>query len=180
MREILLRISTVSKTFIQIPSRNDLQFSVLVTVVYGVLALLFGLSTKLFTFTLYSGDIKSLLALPFILLIIPSIPEEFFFRGMLLPHRSEHKTKKQIITWIMISMTAFVLWHPFAALTTYKQVRELFTDWRFITIVTMLSFSCTITYLKTGNIWIPTVIHWLTVIVWMLFLGGRNFALDMV
>ncbi len=180
MKTLQKRFIRLCKSFIQRPSVNDLIFGSIATLIYGIVAILFGLTTKLFSIKLYSGDFKTLLILPFVLIIIPSIPEEIFFRGLLLPSPSEFGSKKQVLFGVLASMSLFILWHPFTALTIYPQVRELYTDIRFITIVAMLSFVCTITYLKSGSIWIPIVIHWLTVVVWMFFLGGRNFAVDMV
>lgn len=180
MKVLKERLITVCKSFFRIPSKQDLLFSTTVICIYALCALLFGFMTKLFQFSLFKGDLKTLIALPFILMFIPSIPEELFFRGILLPHRQEKSSPLIKKIWIVSSILLFVLWHPFAALTTYTNVQELFTDIRFITIVTMLAIACTITYLKIHSIWIPIFIHWLTVLVWMLFLGGRNFALDMM
>jgi len=40
-------------------------------------------------------------------------------------------------------------------------------------IVALLGLTCAVQRLRTGSLWLPMATHWLTVVVWNLFLG-RN------
>lgn len=49
---------------------------------------------------------------------------------------------------------------------------RVFLDPVFLVLVTLLGIVCTITYLKSGSVWLPILFHWLMVVVWIIFLGG--------
>ena len=36
---------------------------------------------------------------------------------------------------------------------------------------------CSIGYILSRSLWVPVLIHWVTVVVWVSFLGGRNLLL---
>ena len=48
----------------------------------------------------------------------------------------------------------------------------------FLIIVTLLGITCSIAYIYSKSLWVPVIIHWLTVLIWVLLLGGRNLILD--
>jgi predicted Abi (CAAX) family protease len=47
-------------------------------------------------------------------------------------------------------------------------LRTLLADPRFLVQVTLLGLACSLAYLVSGSIWPPVLIHWLTVVVWLL------------
>ncbi len=112
--------------------------------------------------------------LPFTLLVFPSLLEELFFRGVLIPHPSRGVPPGPKYAAIALSTAAFVLWHPLNALTINTTAAGVFTDARFLAIVVVLGVACGIAYAETGVIWIPVAIHWVSVLLWVCFLGGRN------
>lgn len=158
------------------PKRSDIIFSLVVFTVYSICTVIIGLMTGFFTIELFECNIWVMILMPISLLVIPSIPEEFFFRALLLPHKQNTITWGRKITFSIISITLFVMWHPFTALTIYRSVADIFTDPVFLSIVTLLAITCTVTYLKSGSVWIPVAIHWASVMAWMYLLGGRNFV----
>jgi predicted Abi (CAAX) family protease len=50
----------------------------------------------------------------------------------------------------------------------------------FLSLAALMAIACTITYIKTGSLWVPVAIHWLTVLAWVFLLSGRNCVLDIV
>ena len=121
-----------------------------------------------------------LAVLPFTLFIFPSLLEGAFFRGVLIPNDAASQSKQRIVACIVISTVAFVLWHPANALTINRTAAGIFLDPAFLLIVTLLSITCSISYVFSRSLWTPIIIHWLTVVVWVIFLGGRNRLLDLV
>jgi membrane protease YdiL (CAAX protease family) len=119
-----------------------------------------------------------ILILPFTLFVFPALLEEIVFRGLLIPIDTKNKDELQIVKYIAISTIAFVLWHPLNALTINQGAQLYFLDGRFLFITTILGITCSYTYIYTKSIWIPVTIHWLTVIVWVFLLGGRNLVLE--
>jgi uncharacterized protein len=101
---------------------------------------------------------QSFLYMPLTLMIFPSLLEEAFFFSLL-------------------SSLLFVAWHPFNALTINPGARDFFLDPWFLLITFLLGLSCSLGYIYTRSLWTPVLMHWLTVAVWVLFLGGRNLLL---
>lgn len=42
----------------------------------------------------------------------------------------------------------------------------------FLLSAALLGVACTVAYLHTGSLWVPVVIHWIIVAVWLVLLGG--------
>ena len=117
--------------------------------------------------------------LPFSLFIFPSLPEEAFFRGVLIPHNATNHSEKRIVAYIIVSTAAFVLWHPLNALTINRAAAPMFLNPSFLVIVAALGITCSISYVASRSLWTPIIIHCLTVVVWVVFLGGRNKLLEL-
>ncbi len=117
--------------------------------------------------------------LPFSLFVFPSLLEEAFFRGILIPNNAITQSRCRIVAYITVSTAAFVLWHPANALTTNTTAAALFLNPAFLLIVALLGITCSVSYVFSRSLWMPTIIHWLTVVVWVIFLGGRNKLLEL-
>ena len=107
-------------------------------------------------------------------LIAPALLEELFFRAVLLPHPSENASLKTVAVCSIVGLLLFVIYHPLNGLTFFPKGRSTFLNPVFLILATLLGFACTIAYLYAGSILISVVIHWLTVIVWLLCLDGIN------
>jgi len=117
--------------------------------------------------------------LPFSIFVSPSLLEEAFFRGILIPNNAITQSKSRIVAYITVSTAAFVLWHPANALTINTTAAALFLNPAFLLIVALLGITCSVSYVFSRSLWTPIIIHWLTVVVWVIFLGGRNTLLDL-
>jgi predicted Abi (CAAX) family protease len=131
-----------------------------------------------------SGVIKPRLAewtaflyMPFTLLVFPVLLEEAFFRGILIPRNTSDGGRWRIALTALLSATLFVVWHPLNALTLNPGAAEFFLDPWFLLITFLLGLACSLGYIYTRSLWTPMLMHWLTVLVWVLFLGGRNLLL---
>ncbi len=54
----------------------------------------------------------------------------------------------------------------YAAISTIPETEAWLQTARLLILFTLIA------YLQSGSLWTPVVIHWLAVVVWLLFLGG--------
>ena len=106
-------------------------------------------------------------------LFAPAILEELFFRVVLLPYPSDVSFKSYLLR-SALSLLLFIIYHPLNALTFFPQGKQVFFDRIFLILAASLGIVCTVTYWQTGSIWLPVLIHWVTVAVWLSYLGGLN------
>ena len=74
---------------------------------------------------------------------------------------------------------AFTAWHPLNAWLLNPGGRTFFYDPWFLAIVFLLGLTCGATYVASRSLWVPVVIHWATVLIWVFFLGGRNLVKEL-
>jgi predicted Abi (CAAX) family protease len=144
---------------------------------FVVIAMAVGFGAGLFRVGLLDADMAPLM--PFTLLVFPSLLEELFFRGILIPRGALDGGVANAARAVAISTAAFVLWHPLNALAFNHSAIALFLDPWFLVIVCALGVTCGYAYVVSRSIWVPVLIHWATVLVWVFFLGGRNLVLEM-
>jgi predicted Abi (CAAX) family protease len=161
---------------IKTPPGRNLPKCLAIALVYSLAALAIGFSSGIYTVQLV--DIQKFWFLPLTLFMFPSIPEEFFFRGLLIPRNAIELPWQRSVAYVVFSAFAFTIWHPLNALTINPSAQPFFLDVYFLIIVFLLGIACGLSYLLSRSIWIPVLIHWLTVVVWVLFLGGRNLVLE--
>ena len=104
--------------------------------------------------------------------IIPALAEETVFRVLFLPHPTENPSIKTQLLWGAITLAAFIIYHPLQGLTWNPAGREVFMKPSFLILAALLGAMCTLAYLVVGSVWLPVIIHWLAVIVWLVLLGG--------
>jgi len=144
--------------------------------IFAILSIVIGFGTNLFEPGLINSNLS--LILPLSLFIFPSLLEELFFRGILIPIGAAEKSATKKLFYLLFSTLVFVLWHPLNALTINQSAQYFFLDIRFLFITFLLGLACGYTYMHSKSIWVPVIIHWLAVIVWVFFLGGRNLILE--
>lgn len=105
-------------------------------------------------------------------LFMPAFVEELLFRCLIIPHPQEGVWGVTLLLWSSFSLMLFVLYHPLNARTLYKAGYPTFFNATFLSLAALLGMSCTCTYIVTGSIWPGTLIHWLVVAIWLLYLGG--------
>ena len=155
---------------------NNWQSGLRLVPVYAVLAGAIGFGSGMFQVQFLTGT--PLLYLPITLFLMPSFLEESFFRGILIPNDAVERGRAKAWTYILISTAAFVLWHPLNALLYNHAAASFFFNPWFLLTATLLGLTCGYSYVHSRSLWQPILIHWLTVVVWVIFLGGRNMILD--
>ncbi|HZR23106.1 MAG TPA: CPBP family glutamic-type intramembrane protease [Vicinamibacterales bacterium] len=98
----------------------------------------------------------------------PAFTEELVFRGFMLP-----RLRVSPIA-IVIALFLYVVAHPLNAMFFWPAVWPIFSNPYYLAMATLLGLTCTTAYLISGSIWPSVVIHWLTVTLWILLLGGQR------
>jgi predicted Abi (CAAX) family protease len=175
---LINRLIDVKRGLAILPKGSDLLFSVVVFLIYMAVALPVGFCSGFFTIGVLKTDIWVMIALPISLFFIPSLLEEIVFRGFLIPHKERSVSNIHVLFYAAFSIILFIAWHPINAMTINPPAYTMFTNPLFLSLAAIMAIACTITYIKTGSLWVPIAIHWLTVLVWVFLLNGRNFVLD--
>jgi len=106
-----------------------------------------------------------------IALFIPAIGEELLFRALPIPDRSE--TPRAL--WAIVGSTAvFTGWHVVETLWQPEH-RALFLRPDFLAWAAWLGIWCAVLRRRSGSVWPGVVMHWLTVVAWIGWLGGPGF-----
>jgi predicted Abi (CAAX) family protease len=77
-----------------------------------------------------------------------------------------------MFVWGSISLIAYIVYHPLNALTFYRAGFPTFFNPIFLFSMTLLGVICTISYFKSGSLWLSAIIHWLVVVGWLIFFDG--------
>ena len=144
-------------------------------VAYAVMALVLGLATGTLRLEAYSGDPARLARFAAIAFLVPSLSEELFFRAALLPDPRQPASTRYRVVRAAIALALFVLWHPLNGLFLKTDARQVFLNPGFLLLATLLGCYCTAAYFLSRSIWPSTLVHWITVVGWKAFLGGRVF-----
>ncbi len=136
------------------------------------MALPFVLGSGLLRLDLTQLTVRGFLAAAVVMLFCPGLLEELVFRVWLLPHPAERRSSRFRLAWTVAAVTLFTLWHPLNAWLLLPEARRIFWDWRFLVVVVLLGAACSLAYLRTGSIYAPIAVHWLTVVAWKTLLTG--------
>lgn len=166
----------LGRSFLASPFRAPLKAWALVPV-FAIIALSVGFGAGFFHFGWLDSPITPVL--PILLFVFPSLLEEAFFRGVLIPRSALASGPGKAAWSVAISTLVFVAWHPFNALLFNPTAIPLFLDPWFLVIVYAMGVTCGWAYVFSRSIWVPVIIHWAAVTVWVLFLGGRNLVLEL-
>lgn len=107
----------------------------------------------------------------------PAFTEEVVFRGLMLPRRSPERLalhRGRLAITIVIALFLYVVAHPLNAMFFWPAVWPIFSNPYYLAMATLLGLTCTTAYLISGSIWPSVAIHWLTVTLWILLLGGQR------
>ncbi len=103
----------------------------------------------------------------------PAFTEELIFRVLMLPRRLERITRARLYVTVSVALFLYVIAHPLNAYFFWPAAMHVFSNPFYLALATLLGLTCTTAYLVSGSIWPPVLIHWLTVTVWLLLLGGQ-------
>ncbi|MGM0774202.1 MAG: CPBP family glutamic-type intramembrane protease [Pseudomonadota bacterium] len=168
--------NNLGQSFLTSPVKAPLKAWALVPV-FAIIAVSVGFGAGLFQFGWLDSSITPVL--PIILFVFPSLLEEAFFRGVLIPRNILASGHAKAAWSVAISTLVFVAWHPFNALAFNPTAISLFLNPWFLVMVGAMGVTCGYAYAVSRSIWVPVIIHWAAVTVWALFLGGRNLVLEL-
>jgi len=144
--------------------------------VFAIVSAVIGFSADLLKVEWLNSELAPLL--PLVLFVFPSLLEEAFFRGVLIPRNVLQAGPAKATAAVVVSTLLFVAWHPFNALAFNHSAIPLFLDPWFLVMVGALGLTCGYGYVVSRSIWVPVIIHWATVVVWVFLFGGRNLVLE--
>ncbi|MEH2064166.1 MAG: CPBP family glutamic-type intramembrane protease [Nostoc sp.] len=155
-----------------VPTLKDWLVVALMLIIYSVIALPYGWKFGFLDIQIWSANWinKCLLALR--CLFLAAIVEELFFRVFLLPHPSEISNWLGVTLGAIVSLFLFVLYHPLNAKTFFKGGITTFYNRVFLVLAAFLGIICTVAYTLTGSLFVIVLIHWVVVVVWLIFFGG--------
>lgn len=163
------RIHTAFFTFPTIQGWLTMTVFLLILILF---CLPIGLSCNFLKFEKLKAANKIILSIVAGSLLTPAISEELFFRVLLLPHPQENVTMATVWFWGSLSLVLFIFYHPLNAVTFFPSARKTFFNPIFLLLAAVLGIVCSVVYLQSGSLWLPVIIHWLVVVVWLVFLGG--------
>ncbi len=107
----------------------------------------------------------------------PALGEEVLFRVLLLPRFATETPPMAQAFWVVVSVGAFAVYHPLKAwLSKARQTQHrgdaVYTSPVFLRMTAIIGLACAVSYIRSGSVWPPVVIHWVCVAVWLLTLGG--------
>ena len=106
-------------------------------------------------------------------ILFPSLVEELFWRATLIPmHPYNPQTTIPIATAVLI---VHVLSHPIAANTCWKRGKDIFEDWKFLSLATIVLGGATVSYVVSGgSVWAAAITHGIPVALWRDYFGGER------
>ena len=103
----------------------------------------------------------------------PALVEEIVFRGILLPRDVRSMKRGRVALVAIAALALYVAAHPLNAWLFKPPLLRLFEDPVYLLLAALLGLTCTAAYFISRSLWPPVVIHWLTVLTWIWFLGGQ-------
>ena len=109
----------------------------------------------------------------FLIFLQPALIEEIVFRALLLPREAGSMPRRRVLLVAGAALAVYVASHPLNAWLFRPQVLAVFASPAYLVLATLLGAACTAAYVISRSIWPSVVIHWLTVVTWLWFLGGQ-------
>jgi len=142
------------------------------TLLYGIIVVPIGFRSGFLRWSTVQKSFKTKILVIVGSILSPALVEEVFFRVLIIPNIVEIMPLSRWFLLALVSLILFVLYHPLIAITFYKLGRPTFFNPIFLLLTSLLGIICTSVYKLTGSIWPSIFIHWLVVVVWLLFLDG--------
>ncbi|WP_231943168.1 CPBP family glutamic-type intramembrane protease [Calothrix sp. NIES-3974] len=157
-----------------IPTTRDLGIVAIALIFFSVITIPIGFKFNFLHLQYWSGNWLQKLLLSLRCLFLPALLEELFFRVLLLPHPIETTNWYIWGMWGIFGLFLFIIYHQITAKYLSLAARAIFSHPIFFSLATLLGITCTITYALTGSLWTIVFIHWIVVMVWLVFMGGMG------
>ena len=117
---------------------------------------------------------KDVVVTAILIFVQPALVEEVVFRGLLLPRDARSVRGRPLLAMTGGALVIYVVSHPINAMLFRPEVLYVFDNPVYLVLATLLGIACTVAYFISKSMWPPVVIHWITVLTWLWFLGGRT------
>lgn len=171
---VIRRLIDVRDAAIAMPSRQAWQRCALIYLAFLACAVPLGIASGLIHAAVAPLPVSAALIVACTLLVHPAITEEIVFRALLLPRQPARVSRGRLGAAIVVALFLYVVAHPLNAHFFWPAALGVFTNPWYLALATLLGVACTATYLVSGSIWPPVIVHWVTVASWILFLGGQG------
>lgn len=162
-------------SFTSSPIRN-FYYCAGIFIAFGFISLAIGVAFDLFIFE--TLNLRKFWYIPALLILFPSIPEELLFRGLMIARDSLDGPRRYTIAQVFTSSAVFTASRPLFELSFGANAQPYFLSPYFLSIVFLLGVVCSLGYILSRSIWVPIFMHWLTALIWVLFLGGGDLILS--
>jgi predicted Abi (CAAX) family protease len=166
---IFHRFSAAISTF---PNLEAWLYAAFLLLLFTIIALPIGFLWNFLQVDVIKASWQIIIGTIAISFVTPAVTEELFFRALLLPQATEKLSVSQLWIWGCIGLAMFIVYHPLNALSFFPRGLETFFNVVFLVLAALLGIVCSLAYVQSGSLWTPVAIHWLVVVVWLLFLGG--------
>lgn len=168
------RFKDLLAAVVTLPSTRQWWYCLIVYGVFIVCVLPIGLLSGFLSLKIAVLSPTECLFLIVYLLLRPALVEELIFRALLLPRDPASVERGRLVLISIVALIVFVASHPLNGWLLRPVAFALFTDPVFLSCAALLGISCTLAYYISKSLWPPVVIHWVTVAVWILLLGGQG------
>jgi uncharacterized protein len=165
------RFSDLRRGLMTAPTRS-LGACLMATLVYALMA--FGVGRLCGFLTWEPIDVRMAWPLLIAMVLFPVLPEEVFFRGLLIPNALMTRKPTVIVSTLLGSSLLFTLWHPLNAALFNPAARVFFYNPAFLLVVFLLGLTCSYCYALSKSLWMPIWIHWMTIALWVFLFGGHS------
>ena len=167
---IFLQLSIFPKlyhAFFTLPQPRDWGIGLSLLFIYAWVALLWGLRSALLRWQPVKSP-QTIVTTLGIAFIVPALVEETLFRVILLPPPNH----PHFYLWASWGLILFILAHPLNALLFFPHRKNTFFNPHFLALAGLLGLLCTIAYQQSESLWLPVLLHWIPVGLWLLLWGG--------
>ncbi len=168
------RARDVRDALTTLPSAVACRRCVLLYALFLVVALPVGFASGLLRPSLPPLTAGAALVVAATIAFYPALTEELVFRALLLPRRVDRISRGRLAVTVTVALSLYVIAHPLNAKFFWPAVLGVFSNPFYLALAALLGLTCSGAYLISGSIWPPVAIHWLTVTLWILLLGGQS------
>lgn len=168
------RLREVRDAALTVPTRAAWGRCALIYVAFLACALPIGVVSGLIHVAIAPLPWPAMLVVAGTLLVHPALTEEIVFRALLLPRRPSAVGRPQLAIAIVGALGLYVAAHPVNAHVFWPAALGVLANPWYLALAALLGLACTAAYLVSGSIWPPVAVHWVTVVLWILVLGGEK------
>ncbi len=176
IREIIHRLSAAIST---LPTAEAWLYTATLAFIFTIIALPIGFIGRFLQIEVVKASWTVIIGIITISFLRPAVTEELFFRVLLLPPILGNEVSSAgLWLWGCISLVLFIVYHPLNAMSFFPRGRKTFFNGVFLVLAALLGIVCSLAYIQSHSLWTAVVIHWLAVVIWLLFLGGYKKLYD--